>query len=118
MGLKNVDVKIYEGSLVCENGDVQIIKGKEAIVQRIKQELRTELGEWFMNVSVGIPYIDSIREGKNPNMIMLRTAIKSTILSIPYINKITDLEFQLDNQKRTLHIRFITDFTGEVEVTL
>lgn len=42
------------------NGDVMFIDDVERVAQQIKIQLLTFLGEWFLDVTHGVPYLEYV----------------------------------------------------------
>ena len=55
------------------NGDIVLVKGEDAVVQQIRTTLRTQLGEWFLNINFGLPYYSlnptDINDNANPGIL-------------------------------------------------
>jgi len=55
------------------NGDIALVKGEDAVVQQIRTTLRTQLGEWFLNINFGLPYYSltptDINDNANPGIL-------------------------------------------------
>ncbi|CUR48502.1 Phage protein [Alloalcanivorax xenomutans] len=90
-----------------ENGDIvtsgnQFLDGKEATGQGIVHRLRTFLGEYFLDVSDGTPWFQSIL-GKTPDGIA-EAAIKQRILSAPDVVNITAFRFERDGTQRRISV--------------
>jgi len=72
------------------------------------------LGEWFLDESLGIPYIpkDDI---KTAHRAMLENALKTKITAIEGIKKITYFYSSLDSGARILYIEFVAETeAGEI----
>lgn len=94
------------------NGDIDITDGKfslttgvDAIAQRLKQRLGLFLGEWFLDKSRGLPYIQQILV-KNPNPTVIDSIFKNEILSEVAVKELTSFELDLDEPTRLLTVNF------------
>jgi hypothetical protein len=96
-----------------QNGDLAIIDNKmhlvednDEIQQRLKQNLKTFLGEWFLDTTLGIPYFQLIFQTHTPISI-IEDIFKDEILKTKGIVEL--LEFSLkkyDKKTRKLTIDF------------
>ena len=65
------------------------------------------LGEWFINVLEGVPYIGTILGLKNPNINAIRSLFRSIILQAPGIVAVEELNVALDPATRRLAYDFV-----------
>lgn len=94
-------------------GDLVIIDRADAIRQRLLQNLRLFLGEWFLDTSKGVPYYQFILV-KNPNLDLVEATIKNVILKTEGMQELTKFEFGYDNSLRALSVTFeAKSTTGE-----
>jgi len=85
----------------------------EEIVQSLKQNLKTFLGEWFLDLSIGLPYIQIIfKKGTPPEVI--DAALKNVIIKtegVNTLNRFDDLD--LNTATRGLNVNFdVTTING------
>lgn len=86
-----------------QNGDLQFTVGKEEISQIIAQRLKTVLGEWFLNVDLGLPYFDSILV-KNVDLSVIEALIRNEILNCPGVIDIEEFTMDIDKARRELSV--------------
>jgi hypothetical protein len=90
---------------------LQIVKGDDAIAQKLRQRLRFWLGEWFLDTRLGIPYLKSqggiVLGVKGPNIPAIEAVFRQAILSVPQIFKIQSLALTYDAKKRTGELNFV-----------
>jgi len=89
------------------NGDIatsgqQFITGPDATAQGIYHRLRTFLGEYFLDISDGTPWFDSVL-GKAPQDIA-EINLKQRILTAPGVVALTDFQFESDRRSRNVRI--------------
>jgi len=48
------------GDLVLENNNLVSVNGANEVRQRVLQNLRTFMGEWFLDYSLGVPYFQDV----------------------------------------------------------
>ena len=81
------------------------INNADKIAQQIKMNLLSFLGEWFLDVTYGVPYLEEILV-KNPRMASVETILRSHISSVPDVIRIDHLGLSWDRQKRYLFVEF------------
>jgi hypothetical protein len=90
--------------------DIQIVTGDSAIKQHLKIRLQFFLGEWFLNVNIGIPYWTEIFI-KNPKLIVIQSFFRRAILTTPGVASVDKLDLVFASSTRLLTISFtaVTD---------
>ena len=97
------------------NGDIEIpwrwVRGREAVAQSIRCRLRLFRGEWFLDQSIGVPYLknDQVPQaqailGRRFNATSTRAEIRAAILGAPGVLEITSLEVAFVIATRALTI--------------
>jgi len=81
------------------------INNADKVAQQIKINLLSFLGEWFLDVTYGVPYLEEILV-KNPRMASVETILRSHISSVPDVIRIDHLGLSWDRQKRYLFVEF------------
>lgn len=102
------------------NFDLSFTGGNTQYVQqKLYIKLKTVLGEWYLNTTVGLPWLTEIAK-KNPDIDLIEDLIRAEILSEPLVNEITEFTIFYDNTSRTLDVSFIVKLvdgsTAEVQV--
>lgn len=87
------------------NKDVILIDNAERVAQQIRIRLNSFLGEWFLNTSYGLPYLEYILI-KNPNLTLVRSILRKQIASVDDVAKVNSLTVTLDNKTRKLTVDF------------
>ena len=67
--MKGFSVDIH-GDVVMEKNDIKLVYGTDLLIQKIRQVLSTNRGEWWLDPKEGIPVQKVLR--KNPNLAMVR----------------------------------------------
>jgi len=93
-------------TLSAPDGDINFrtVSGAEAVRQRIGWKVRTRSGEWFLDSRIGTlssEILGFLAESGNVTQQVLTT----TILSIPEVSSVEDVETELDPRTRTLMFR-------------
>lgn len=111
-----LDTNIHE--LVIENYDLVLIDKLEQVQQNIKIRLLFLYNEWFLDTTKGLPYFDNIMV-KNPQLSIIDTIIKSTILETDNVIDLLEYQSSFDNAQRLLTVSFkaLTAF-GETELEI
>ena len=105
-----------------ENGDIvtqgtQFLTGIEEIEQTIRTRLRLFLGEYFRDISDGIPWFEQIL-GKGTSMSAREAALRNRILRTPGVVRLTSFstDFNVDTRKYTVTAGALATF-GLLTVT-
>ena len=84
------------------------IDGADKCAQQIKINLLSFLGEWFLDVTYGVPYLEEILI-KNPRMASVETILRNHISSVPDVIRIDSFGLNWDRQNRFLFVEFACD---------
>lgn len=90
--------------------DLQLITGADRILQAIKIRLRTWYGEWFLDTTIGLPYLDKIMV-KNPSLPTIDNLLRAEILAVDGVAYAPSVVSVVDASKRTLSVTFTADTT-------
>lgn len=104
----NSDLALSSSShdlMFSENNDLIIISGVEQVAQQIKCRLKFWLGEWFLDISKGVPYLDSILI-KNANLQQIRSIFRTQISGIEGVSKVDSLTLSWDRKTRVLTVEY------------
>jgi len=87
------------------------IDGADKVAQQIKITLLAFMGEWFLDVTFGVPYLEEILV-KNPHMPTVETILRAHINAVPHVIVINEFSMEFDRARRTLSVNFVcqTDF--------
>lgn len=89
-------------------GRASLADGAERIGQQIKITLLAFLGEWFLDTSFGVPYIESVQI-KSPDRASIESIFRARILDVPGVRRVRRLELQIERQLRILRVVFDAD---------
>jgi hypothetical protein len=90
------------------SGDVALLEGAERIAQQIKVSLQTLLGEWFLDVTVGVPYLERVLV-KTPDRAAIEAIFRARITAVQGVSLVRRLDLTIDHQGRALAIAFEAD---------
>ena len=91
--------------LIIADGDLIAIDNAERVAQQIKIQLLTWLGEWFLDITHGVPYLDYILV-KNPNIELARSIFKEQIMKVDDVDDVTSLEIYYNATERTMAVEY------------
>lgn len=109
------DFLLFEDDLVIENFDLVIGQGFPITAQRIEQNLRLWLGEWFLDTSAGVPWLRDILGGR-PNASLISAILRSQVLSDPDVDEILALTVDYGGTNRQLDINWRARLVNGIEV--
>lgn len=98
-----LDAKKHD--LIIADGDFIVIDNAERVAQQIKIQLLTWLGEWFLDTTHGVPYLDYILV-KNPNLELIASIFREQIMKVDDVNYVNSLEIDYDAQTRTMTVDY------------
>lgn len=93
---------------IAPNGDIMLQDGADRVAQQVKVTLLTFLGEWFLDTTFGIPYLEDIYV-KNPRWGPINTILRQRILAVPGVLRVTRLDLEFDRKARELTVLFLAD---------
>lgn len=109
------DIKMQNGDMVLENGELSFVTGQPAIGQHIEMRLLTFLGETVYDESAGLPYIQVIFVKSTP-LDSVQFIIEQNILSTPGVTGITSFTLDLNALTRELSaVGRATTIDGDVD---
>lgn len=98
-----MDLRLEDYDLFLENGELEFVRGIEAVRQHAIMRLRTWLGEAdAYDTTAGVPYTQIIF-AKNPNRNAIQFILERVILETPGVQSVT-LELDLDSETRELSV--------------
>ena len=112
-----MDFLIFQEDLAIANGDICLCPNPQtALVQAINIKLKTLYGEWFLNTTIGIPYLSEIFGQKRSERFIKHIFLKE-LKSFDSIANINNFEFNIDN-KRVAHISFTIILTDKTSLKI
>ena len=111
------------GDLLIVNSDLCLTSdanpaGTMAILQDVVQRLRTFLGEWFMDTSAGVPWLQQILV-KGVSLAVVDELIQNAILATPGVLQLANYSSTANSVGRFLSVSFsLITSSGTVSYTL
>lgn len=106
-----------DGDLDISTGDFTLTRGVEAIRQAIQIKLQFFQGEWFLDLTAGVPFYQSVLV-KNPSPGVLQSVFRKAILEVPGVLEVTTLSITTNRATRGLTVTFTaTTDVGELSDT-
>lgn len=96
--------------VIGENGDLQLLDGARRVAQQIKVTLLAFLGEWFLDISFGVPYLEDVLV-KNPRPAVINALLRAAILDVPNVTRVRSLRLDYNRQARALLVTFDAETT-------
>ena len=87
---------------------IRPIEGAQRIQQAVGIRLRTWLGEWFLDTSHGVPYLENVL-GKNRRLEIVEAVLRSQILQVEGVKSIKSFTLSVDPHTRKSNIAFSAD---------
>jgi hypothetical protein len=86
----------------------------EYVTQKVHHAISIFLGEWFLDKTLGVPYIPKDDEGKIMHRRLIETALQVRITGVEGVTKLVSFTSTLDKASRTLTVNFTAQIdTGE-----
>lgn len=103
------------GDLQLEKGQLVLVTGQEEIRQHSAQRLRTFLGEWFLDLFIGLPYFEEIFE-KGVDVNNIDSIFINEILQTPGIVRLLDFNLDIpDLASRRLEVDYEAQTSESLE---
>lgn len=93
-----------------------IVRGPDAILQKIRQRFKFFKGEWFLDQRLGVPYLQSIFI-KAPNQIFIDAVFSAVLSGTPGVASVASFSSSLDRPSRTLTVNFQVQLVDGTTVT-
>lgn len=91
--------------LVFEDFDFDLVDDTRQIMQNLAIRLRFVLGEWYLDITAGVPYFE-VFFIKAPNQIQIESILKEEIVNTRGIVELTSFESDFDTRNRVFSVKF------------
>ena len=98
----SIDIKLdplTHDIALSKTNDLVLIDGAERIRQQIKVTLLTFFGEWFLDTTFGIPYLEIILI-KNPRRAEIENVLRQKVRDVPGVSAVPSVEIEVDAETR------------------
>lgn len=85
--------------------DLSLVRGIDRVAQQIKIRLQIFLGEWFLDVRVGVPYFQQILV-KRPDRLAVESIFREEVEGVPEVLEVESLSLAFDSLLRELTVTF------------
>lgn len=103
---------------LADDGNVAVVQGAKAVAEHVRQRLRFFKGEWFLDTTAGMPWLDDIMARKF-DPALAEVVVKREVLDTDYVTEITAFSVNFNMHTRDLQIRSLEIGTRyEVEVAV
>lgn len=114
--MKDLALNTETNDLDFKNGDIYFVEDADCVAQFVRQRINTIAGEWFLDITEGIPYFTDILV-KNPNIIVIDSLLKNVILNTAGVLELLSFELGYDSSLRTLSVTCeIRAESGTIEI--
>lgn len=102
-----------------DDGDAVFNTGAAGIASDIQDKLKAWLGEWYLDTSLGFPWLQDVL-GQRYDAALVRRDIQAVVLSSPGATGMQNYAAQFDNVGRVLSVAFqiVCDFGALINATL
>ena len=100
------------------NGEVAVATDAHAVGQHVRQRLKTFEGEWFLDTTAGVPWLDQIM-GKGYDPALAEAVVKAEILDTDGVREISSFSVRFNRDVRNLDIHSVevlTEYDEEAAV--
>jgi len=103
-----------DGDLLLVSGRLSYLDGRAAIAQRIKVVLELHEGEWFLDLSAGVPYREQVFV-RVPDEAAVSALLRAKILGVDGVVGLREFNLVFDYTDRELQLSFVA-ITDEGDV--
>lgn len=91
--------------LIFKDFDFALFDDTNQIMQNLAIRLRFILGEWYLDITQGVPYYEVFFR-KAPNQIQIESILKEEIVNTRGIVELISFESNFDQRKRIYSVKF------------
>ncbi len=94
-----------DNDLCLRNGSIATVTDAEQVAQHVRTRLLFYLGEWFLDLLKGLPYLQQIFV-KPANLPLVESLLKAEIARTPEVNRLISYEMEFNKSTRVLRVAF------------
>ena len=98
-----------KGDVIVNKNRIEMVEGSNLIIQKIRQILLTNYGEWWLDKKEGLDQRSIVV--KNPNYQLIRDEIRQAVNQIDNSLVVDNIEFAEDSANR--HLVIIVNINGK-----
>jgi hypothetical protein len=112
--MRSIAIEPQGNGLLHKNGRQRFTESNlEYLQQKIRCVLSLFLGEWYLDASLGIPYIPNT-DSKTGHRAILENMIQTKLMAVKGVRKLLYFTPEYDSRSRTFSVRFgVETDTGE-----
>ena len=110
--MTTTDLKLVDGDLVIENGDLVLATGRDVVLESIRIDLATNLGDWVFDTEVGLDYFGVIFT-KPVDLPGIEAAITARLLEKPEVTFVRVVDARFTDREVSVELAFVIDLGGE-----
>lgn len=115
--MNDILLNVQENTFYKKDGRLSLCRSNlEYLQQKIRSTLSFQLGEYFTDATIGVPYIPDFDSSKTDHLSLVVARIQERVAAIEGIAKLTSLETEYDETKRELNVKFTAVTTGGEEI--
>jgi hypothetical protein len=92
------------------SGNLLLIDNAERVAQQIEITLLAFLGEYFLDASFGIPYLQYILI-KDADRALIESVLRAAIRAVPDCSAVTTMALQVNHEIRSLRVTYDAETT-------
>lgn len=100
---RDLEIDPLTGDLLLRGGDLRLVRDLAAIRQEVATRLQFLRGEWFLDKTAGVPYLQNILV-KAPDLAAIKSIFRTEILACVGVASINSLEATVDSSTRVLSV--------------
>lgn len=102
---RDIEIVTATGMVQLTDGDFAFVAGDAAIRQAIVFTLQLTQGEWFANLTAGIPWFTDVL-GTKFNLDQIRSIFQTKVAAVEGVQAIKRLAISFDNAARALTVEY------------
>ena len=110
------DLLLDANSDIVIDSDASFARGLSGITQDCRTACKLAAEEWFLNLDVGVDYLNILRQRPAIGIINARTSFTRELLAVQDVLRVAQLDLEYDSDTRTLLVTFsVTTSLGDTE---